>query len=171
MLYLMLLALCSSVAFVACENDDDEPKPTIDPVMGTAEWVAGEYVGTTLTDLETRGMVMRIDTTYNQPLTLGTDSLGRLVLTYKNWTDHEGMSYGDFRIVPIVTEAATEGVLLTGECTDSLYKAGVGYPATLRVEGVVRGEPKVADLTLKVDLAVSPEMTLKFTMEYEGAER
>ena len=168
MLPLMLMARCSSVAFVACSDDDDEPKPTIDPVLSAAEWVAGEYEGTTLTDLDSRGMVMRIDTTYNQPLTIGKDSLDRLVLTYHNWTDHTGMSYGDFRILPLVTTATDEGVLISGACTDSLYKAGVGYPASLRVEGIVSGKEKKADLTINIDLVVSPKMTLKFTLKYEG---
>lgn len=166
---LVLVALCAGFAFVACDNDDDEPKLTIDPVMGTAEWAAGEYVGTTLTDLDSRGMVMRIDTTYDQPLTLGLNEQKELVLTYHNWTDHTGMSYGDFRILPLETVATEEGVVVTGECTDSLYKAGVGYPATLKVAGTISGESKVADLTMNIDLVVSPKMTLKFTLEYEGA--
>ena len=168
MLPLMLMALCSSAAFVACSDDDDEPKPTIDPVLSAAEWVAGEYVGTTLTDLDSRGMVMRIDTTYNQPVTLGLNEQKQLVLTYHNWTDHTGMSYGDFRIQPLVTTATDEGVLISGACTDSLYKAGVGYPASLRVEGIVSGKEKKADLTINIDLVVSPKMTLKFTLKYEG---
>ena len=168
MLPLVLMALCSSVAFVACSDDDDEPKPTIDPVLSAAEWVAGEYVGTTLTDLDSRGMVMHIDTTYDQPVTLGLNEQKQLVLTYHNWTDHTGMSYGDFRILPLVTTATDEGVLISGACTDSLYKAGVGYPASLRVEGIVSGKEKKADLTINIDLVVSPKMTLKFTLKYEG---
>lgn len=168
MLPLMLLALCSSVAFVACSDDDDEPKPTIDPVLSAAEWVAGEYVGTTLTDLDSRGMVMRIDTTYDQPVTLGLNEQKQLVLTYHNWTDHTGMSYGDFRILPLECFNRGKDVVFGGTCTDSLYKAGVGYPATLSVTGCVNGEPKVADLTINIDLVVSPKMTLKFTLDYEG---
>lgn len=168
MLPLVLVALCAGFAFVACSDDDDEPKLTIDPVMSTAEWAAGEYVGTTLTDLDSRGMVMRIDTTYDQPLTLGLNEQKQLVLTYHNWTDHTGMSYGDFRILPLETGGTTEGVVVTGTCTDSLYKAGVGYPATLKVNGTISGEPKVADLTMNIDLVVSPKMTLKFTLKYEG---
>ena len=168
MLPLMLLALCSSVAFVACSDDDNEPKPTIDPVLSAAEWVAGEYVGTTLTDLDSRGMVMRIDTTYNQPVTLGLNEQKQLVLTYHNWTDHTGMSYGDFRILPLEATANERAVVIAGECTDSLYKMGVGYPATLKVAGIIGGEPKVADLTINIDLVVSPKMTLKFTLDYEG---
>ena len=171
MLPLVLMALCSSVAFVACSDDDDEPKPTIDPVLSAAEWVAGEYVGTTLTDLDSRGMVMHIDTTYNQPVTLGLNEQKQLVLTYHNWTDHTGMSYGDFRILPLEATATEEAVVITGTCTDSLYKAGVGYPATLSVTGTIGGEPKVADLTIHIDLVVSPKMTLKFTLDYEGGER
>lgn len=171
MLPLVLMALCSSVAFVACSDDDDEPKLIIDPVMNTAEWVAGEYVGTTLTDLDSRGMVMHIDTTYDQPVTLGLNEQKQLVLTYHNWTDHMGMNYGDFRIVPLETTATEEGLVITGTCTDSLYKAGVGYPATLSVTGCVSGQPKVADLTINIDLVVSPMMTMKFTLRYEGGER
>lgn len=167
----VLMALCGSVVFVACSGDEDEPKFTIDPVILPSEWVADEYVGTTVTDLDSRGMVMRIDTTYNQPLTLGMNEEKQLVLTYQNWTDHTGMSYGDFRILPMEAVATEEGVVISGECTDSLYKAGVGYPATLKVEGVVSGEPKVANLTIKVDLVVSPKMTLKFTLDYEGREK
>ena len=171
MLPLVLMALCSSVAFVACSDDDDEPKPTIDPVLSAAEWAASEYVGTTLTDLDSRGMVMHIDTTYDQPVTLGLNEQKELVLTYKNWTDHTGMSYGDFRILPLEATATEEEVVITGTCTDSLYKAGVGYPATLSVAGTIGGEPKVADLTIHIDLVVSPKMTLKFTLDYEGGER
>lgn len=165
---LVLLALCTSLSFVACEDDEDEPIFIIDPVLGTEEWLTDSYTGTTLTDLDSRGMVMRIDTTYNQPLTIAKDSLGQLVLTYHNWTDHTGMSYGDFRILPLVATANERTVLITGACTDSLYKAGVGYPASLRVEGTIGGKPKVADLTINIDLAVSPKMTLKFTLKYEG---
>lgn len=167
-LYLVLMALCTGFAFVACGDDDDEPKATIDPVVTPAEWVTGDYTGTTFTDLDSRGMVMRIDTTYDKTLSLAMDSLGTLALTYPNWTDHTGMSYGDFRILPLEATATTDGVVIEGECTDSLYKMGVGYPATLRVEGIVAGEPKMADLTIRVDLAVSPKMTLKFTLTYEG---
>lgn len=165
---LVLLALCTSLTFVACGDDEDEPLFIIDPVMGTDEWLADSYTGTTLTDLDSRGMVMRIDTTYNQPLTIGKDSLDRLVLTYHNWTDHTGMSYGDFRILPLVTTVTDERVLISGACTDSLYKAGVGYPASLRVEGFVSGKEKKADLTINIDLVVSPKMTLKFTLKYDG---
>lgn len=167
-LYLVLMALCTGFAFVACGDDDDEPKTTIDPVMTPAEWVTGDYTGTTFTDLDSRGMVMHIDTTYNKLLHIGLEGDSTLVLTYPDWTDHTGMSYGDFRILPLETTATTDGVVIEGECTDSLYKAGVGYPATLRVEGTVAGEPKVADLTIRIDLAVSPKMTLKFTLDYEG---
>ena len=165
---LVLMALCTSLSFVACGDDEDEPTLIIDPVLGTDEWLADSYTGTTLTDLDSRGMVMRTDTTYNQPLTIGKDSLGRLVLTYHNWTDHTGMSYGDFRILPLECFNRGKDVVFGGTCTDSLYKAGVGYPATLSVTGCVSGEPKVADLTINIDLVVSPKMTLKFTLDYEG---
>ena len=167
-LYLVLMALCTGFAFVACGDDDDEPKATIDPVVTPAEWACGNYVGTTFTDLDSRGMVMRIDTTYDKTISLAMDSLGTLALTYPNWTDHTGMNYGDFRILPLEATATEEAVVIAGECTDSLYKAGVGYPATLSVAGTIGGEPKVADLTIRIDLAVSPKMTLKFTLDYEG---
>ena len=165
---LVLLALCTSLTFVACGDDEDEPIFIIDPVMGTDEWLADSYTGTTLTDLDSRGMVMRIDTTYDQPVTLGLNEQKQLVLTYHNWTDHTGMSYGDFRILPLEATANERAVVIAGECTDSLYKMGVGYPATLKVAGTIGGEPKVADLTINIDLVVSPKMTLKFTLDYEG---
>ena len=166
--YMVLTMLCSSLVFVSCSDDEDELKFIIDPVLDAEEWVVADYIGTTMTDLDSRGMIMRIDTTYNQSVILEKDSLGQLRLTYRNWTDHTGMSYGDFHIVPVNATITTEGVAISGECTDSLYKAGKGYPATLYVEGTVNGEQRVADLTLKVDLAVSPVMTLKFTLSYEG---
>lgn len=170
-LSLMLMALCMGFAFVACDDDDDAPKPTIDPVLSAAEWVADSYTGTTFTDLDSRGMTMRIDTTYNQPLIIEKDSLGQLVLTYPNWTDHMGMSYGDFSILPLEATRQDDKVVINGTCTDSLYKAGVGYPATLSVEGTISGEQKQADLTIKIDLVVSPKMTLKFALDYEGGKR
>ncbi len=168
MLPLVLMALCSSVAFVACGDEEEEINEPIDPVVTPAEWACGNYTGTTFTDLDSRGMVMRIDTTYNKQLHIGMEDDSTLVLTYPNWTDHTGMSYGDFRILPLEATATEEAVVIAGECTDSLYKAGVGYPATLSVAGTIGGEPKVADLTIRIDLAVSPKMTLKFTLDYEG---
>ena len=168
MLPLVLIALCSSVAFVACGDEEEEINVPIDPVVTPAEWACGNYVGTTFTDLDSRGMVMRIDTTYDKTISLAMDSLGTLALTYPNWTDHTGMNYGDFRILPLEATATEEAVVIAGKCTDSLYKAGVGYPATLSVAGTIGGEPKVADLTIRIDLAVSPKMTLKFTLDYEG---
>ncbi|MBR5804006.1 MAG: hypothetical protein IKY31_06705 [Bacteroidaceae bacterium] len=166
--YLVLIALCTSLTFITCGNDENEPTFTIDPILGPDGWVEATYLGTTLTDLESRNMSMRIDTTYNQAITLEKDSLGQLTLTYHDWTDHTGMHYGDFHIVPVRAITTTEGVAISGECTDSLYKAGQGYPATLIVEGNINGEQREANLTLNIHLAVSPAMTLKFTLSYEG---
>ena len=166
--YMVLMILCTNLAFVSCSDNESEPKFVIDPALGAEGWVVADYIGTTMTDLDSRGMIMRIDTTYNQSITLEKDSLGQLRMIYRDWTDHEGMSYGDFCIVPVNATITTEGVAISGECADSLYKSGVGYPAELRVEGTVNGEQKAAEFTLKVNLAVSPVMTLKFTLSYEG---
>lgn len=168
-LNLAMMVLCTGFSFTSC-GEEEEPTSTIDPVISPQEWVTDEYTGTTFTDLDSRGMVMHIDTTYNQPLIISKNEQGLLMLTYPNWTDHQGMSYGDFQILPLEAIATTDGVILQGICTDSLYKAGTGYPATLRATGVIKGEDthKQADLTLNIDLVVSPKMTLKFTLKYEG---
>ena len=154
-LNLAMMVLCTGFSFTSC-GEEEEPTSTIDPVISPQEWVTDEYTGTTFTDLDSRGMVMHIDTTYNQPLIISKNE--------------QGLSYGDFQILPLEAIATTDGVILQGICTDSLYKAGTGYPATLRATGVIKGEDthKQADLTLNIDLVVSPKMTLKFTLKYEG---
>ena len=64
-LNLAMMALCTGFSFTSC-GEEEEPTSTIDPVISPQEWVTDEYTGTTFTDLDSRGMVMHIDTTYNQ---------------------------------------------------------------------------------------------------------
>ena len=172
-LIVVMMATCIGFAFAACGDEEDEALQIIDPVVKPDttynDWIADTYIGTTLTDLDSRGVIMHIDTTYNQPITIEKNSLGQLTLTYHNWTDHTGMSYGDFCIQPIEAIATEGGVTINGFCTDSLYKAGVGYPATLRVSGTITPSlEEEINLTINIDLAVSPKMTLKFTLTYNS---
>ena len=166
----VLLIACTSFATVACGGDENEPIQNQD-FTEDFDWIPDTYIGTAITDLDSRGVIMRIDTTYNQPITIEKDSLGQLTLTYHNWTDHTGMSYGDFCIKPIEAITTEEGVTINGSCTDSLYKAGVGYPASLSVTGMIsQNLEKEANLTINIDLAVSPKMTLKFTLIYNSGK-
>lgn len=165
MLCLTLITLCAGFSLTACGDDEEKEILTIDPVELN---VAGLYKGTTQTTLVVMGTEMPMPTTNDQPITISKDEQGQLALAYHNWTDHQGMNYGDFHILPLKGTAIEGGFLIEGECTDSLYKNGKPHFAELSVEGTVTGEEKVADLTLKVLLYVGMPMPLDFTLKYNG---
>ena len=158
--YLASIMISACMVFASCGDDEDEVTLDINP--------AGVYIGTTYTNLNSRGTDISIDTTYNQPITIRENHQGQLELVYHNWTDHQNINYGDFTIVPLTVTKKANGVALSGECTDSLYKGERGFLATLSAEGTIIGEEKAAALKLKIDLPVTPAMTLKFALTYNG---
>lgn len=190
LLYLASIMVCVCAMFTSCGDDEDEPfeidenKPfdkgnTDKPFdkentdggnkdcMDSASWKCS-YTGNTYTLLNSRGMDIEIGTTENQNVTIREQEGGRLEFVYHNWTDHQGMNYGDFTIVPLDFVETPNGVSISGECSDSLYKAGKPYFAELSVEGTIANADKKAALDIKVNLYVSPAMTLKFALTYNG---
>lgn len=181
--YLASIMICACMIFASCGDDEDEPfsfkdvtdkentevsKDSTENAPYLPSMWKGCYIGNTHTILNSRGMDIELGTTENQIVTIREQEEGKLEFVYHNWTDHQGMNYGDFTIVPLNIVETPNGVSINGECSDSLYKAGSPYFAELYIEGNIANTDKKAALNIKVNLYVSPAMTLKFTLTYNG---
>lgn len=171
--YFIVLLAFSSIFMTACHNDDSNDKDLITcPTdnQSAAKLIAGNYdgeMGTTLSSANFNNMTF--PDTINQKIVITHDTLNYISIVYKDWSNG-GVNYGDLKVSPVEVSVSEENntILVEGNCKQILHKGGRGFEADIAVAGTFTPEEKHCNLLFKVNMPVSPMMTLDFKLTYNG---